>query len=156
MPSYIPLHPVVQGCGALTYGTTAADWCGASSGGGVPAPGAGDDDDSDDDDSTVRSRVDGSPSLKRNELQTYESTNSSVAGPLAGGLTIPSAATKSNDDPGNFPHTWCLVLSKPCAYASTQVVNYVVCVMHVAGWSPTSRVCNSSGCTQQPVLRNAN
>ena len=70
-------------------------------GGGVPAPsGAADDDDSDDDDSTVRSRVDGSPSLKRNELQTYDSTNSSVAGPMAGGLAIPSAAAKSNDDPG--------------------------------------------------------
>ncbi len=68
------------------------------SGGGVQAPDAGDDDDSDDDDSTVRSRVDGSPSVKRNELQTYESTNSS----LAGGLTIPSAAPKSNDDPGNL------------------------------------------------------
>lgn len=67
-------------------------------GGGVQAPDAGDDDDSDDDDSTVRSRVDGSPSVKRNELQTYESTNSS----LAGGLTIPSAAPKSNDDPGKF------------------------------------------------------
>ena len=70
------------------------------SGGGVPAAAAADDDDSDDDDSTVRSRVDGSPSLKRNELQTYESNASSNAGPLAGGLTIPSAATKSNDDPG--------------------------------------------------------
>ena len=68
------------------------------SGGGVQAPDAGDDDDSDDDDSTVRSRVDGSPSVKRNELQTYESTNSS----LAGGLTIPSAAPKSNDDPGEL------------------------------------------------------
>ncbi|KAL0029534.1 hypothetical protein WJX79_002171 [Trebouxia sp. C0005] len=67
-------------------------------GGGVQAPDAGDDDDSDDDDSTVRSRVDGSPSVKRNELQTYESTNSS----LAGGLTIPSAAPKSNDDPGEL------------------------------------------------------
>jgi len=67
-------------------------------GGGVPAPDAADDDDSDDDDSTVRSRVEGSPSLKRNELQTYESTNSS----LAGGLTIPSAAPKSNDDPGKL------------------------------------------------------
>ncbi|DBA91528.1 hypothetical protein WJX77_008361 [Trebouxia sp. C0004] len=68
-------------------------------GGGVQAPDAADDDDSDDDDdSTVRSRVDGSPSVKRNELQTYESTNSS----LAGGLTIPSAASKSNDDPGEL------------------------------------------------------
>ena len=65
-------------------------------------PSTGDDDDSDDD-STVRSRVDGSPSLKRNELQTYDSTNSSVAGPLAGGLAIPSAAAKSNDDPGDDP-----------------------------------------------------
>lgn len=70
-------------------------------GGGVPAA-AADDDDSDDDDSTVRSRVDGSPSLKRNELQTYESNASSNAGPLAGALTIPSAATKSNDDPGEL------------------------------------------------------
>ena len=73
-------------------------------GGGVQAPDAGDDDDSDDDDSTVRSRVDGSPSVKRNELQTYDSNSSSVAGPLAGGLAIPSAATKSNDDPGDRPH----------------------------------------------------
>ncbi len=72
-------------------------------GGGVQAPDAGDDDDSDDDDSTVRSRVDGSPSVKRNELQTYESTNSS----LAGGLTIPSAAPKSNDDPGK--HGGCYI-----------------------------------------------
>lgn len=72
-----------------------------SDGGGVQAADAGDDDDSDDDDSTVRSRVDGSPSLKRNELQTYDSGNSS-AGPLAGGLVIPSAATKSNDDPGEL------------------------------------------------------
>ena len=63
---------------------------------------AADDDDSDDDDSTVRSRVDGSPSLKRQELQTYESNASANAGPLAGGLTIPSAATKSGDDPGMF------------------------------------------------------
>ena len=70
-----------------------------ASGGGVPAPsGAADDDDSDDDDSTVRSRVDSSPSLKRNELQTYDSTNSS----LAGGLAIPSAAPKSSDDPGTY------------------------------------------------------
>ena len=77
------------------------EWLLLASGGGVPAPsGAADDDDSDDDDSTVRSRVDGSPSLKRNELQTYDSTNSSVAGPMSGGLTIPSAAAKSNDDPG--------------------------------------------------------
>lgn len=68
-------------------------------GGGVQAQDAADDDDSDDDDSTVRSRVDGSPSLKRNELQTYESTNSN-AGSLAGGLTIPSAAPRNNDDPG--------------------------------------------------------
>ena len=81
------------------------------SGGGVPAA-AADDDDSDDDDSTVRSRVDGSPSLKRNELQTYESNASSNAGPLAGGLTIPSAATKSNDDPGITPCAaeGCIVL----------------------------------------------
>lgn len=77
-----------------------------STGGGVQAADAGDDDDSDDDDSTVRSRVDGSPSLKRNELQTYDSGNSS-AGPLAGGLVIPSAATKSNDDPGMLPLDYC-------------------------------------------------
>ena len=73
-----------------------------ATGGGVPAPSAVDDDDSDDDDSTVRSRVDSSPSLKRNELQTYDSTSSSVAGPLAGGLAIPSAAPKNNDDPGTL------------------------------------------------------
>lgn len=84
------------------HSTQTVNWSCAALGGGVPAPGAADDDDSDDDDSTVRSRVDGSPSLKRNELQTYDSTNSSVAGPLSGGLTIPSAATKSNDDPGNL------------------------------------------------------
>lgn len=73
-----------------------------ATGGGVPAPSAADDDDSDDDDSTVRSRVDSSPSLKRNELQTYDSSSSSVAGPLAGGLAIPSAAPKNNDDPGTL------------------------------------------------------
>ncbi|KAL3150906.1 hypothetical protein ABBQ32_000657 [Trebouxia sp. C0010 RCD-2024] len=68
-------------------------------GGGVPAPRANDDDDDDsDDDSTVRSRVDSSPSLKRNELQTYDSNSSSVAGPLA----IPSAAPRNNDDPGEL------------------------------------------------------
>ena len=65
----------------------------------MPAPRAADDDDDDsDDDSTVRSRVDSSPSLKRNELQTYESNSSSVAGPLA----IPSAAPRNNDDPGTL------------------------------------------------------
>lgn len=63
----------------------------------MPAPRANDDDDDDsDDDSTVRSRVDSSPSLKRNELQTYESNSSSVGGALA----IPSAAPRNNDDPG--------------------------------------------------------
>ena len=65
----------------------------------MPAQDAGDDDSDDDDDSTVRSRVDGSPSLKRTELQTYDSSASSNAGPLAGGLAIPSAAPKP-DDPG--------------------------------------------------------
>ena len=65
----------------------------------MQAPDIGDDDSDDDDDSTVRSRLDGSPSLKRNELQTYDSSASSNAGPLAGGLAIPSAAPKP-DDPG--------------------------------------------------------
>ena len=82
-------------------------------GGGVPAPDAGDDDSDDDDDSTVRSRVDGSPSLKRTELQTYDSSASSNAGPLAGGLAIPSAAAKP-DDPGQWPHLPCPALPLPC------------------------------------------
>lgn len=70
-------------------------------GGGVQAADTGDDDSDDDDDSTVRSRVDGSPSVKRTELQTYDSSASSNAGPLAGGLAIPSAAAKP-DDPGEL------------------------------------------------------
>ena len=81
-------------------------------GGGVPAQDAGDDDSDDDDDSTVRSRVDGSPSLKRTELQTYDSSASSNAGPLAGGLAIPSAAAKP-DDPGQWPALPCPVLPLP-------------------------------------------